>query len=73
MVSSLAKEAENASIAGSHRTCSNRRSGENKYSNDELSAEGRVFLEEPIHYGCRQENEQELLYMWRFWTFSKKL
>ena len=33
IASSLAKEAEGASTVGSNRTCSNRRSREDKYSN----------------------------------------
>jgi len=52
MASSLAKEVGDASIAGSYRACSDRRSRENECSNGEPSTEGRVSLEEPICYGC---------------------
>jgi len=73
MASSLAKEIGDTSTVDSHRTCSNRRSGENKCSNDKPSTEGRISLEKPIHHGYRQKDEQELLHIWRFWTFNKKL
>jgi len=63
MASSLAKEAGDASTAGFHRICSNRRSGENKHSDGELLTKGRVFSKELIYHRCRQEDEQELLCM----------
>ena len=61
--SSLAKETEDASIAGSNRTCSNRRSRENKCRNDDPLTESRVW--KLIYHGCRQEEEQELLQLQR--------
>jgi len=52
MASGLAKEAGDALTAGSHRTCSDGRSREDKYSDGNPSTEGRVFSKEPICYGC---------------------
>jgi len=52
MASGLAKEAGDASIADSHRTCSDGRSREDKCGNGNPSTEGRVFSKEPICYGC---------------------
>jgi len=52
MASSLAKEAEDISTVGSHRTCSDVRYGENKCGNGDPSTEGRVSSKEPICYGC---------------------
>jgi len=52
--SSLAKETGDASIVGSHRTCSNGRCGENKCSNGKTpTVRGRVSSKEPICYGHR--------------------
>jgi len=48
----LAKEAEDISTAGSHRTCSNGRCRKDKYSYSNPSTEDRVSSKEPIHYGC---------------------
>ena len=66
IASSLAKKVENASTAGSNRTCSNGRSREDKHSDGKPSTEGRIFLKEPICYECGQKGEQQLLCMWRF-------
>jgi len=52
MALSLAKEARDTSAMGSSRTCSDRRSEKNKYSNGEPSTEGRVSSKEPICHGC---------------------
>jgi len=53
MASSLAKKAGDASIVGSHRTCSNGRCGKGKCDNGETPiARGRVSSKEPICYGC---------------------
>jgi len=54
----LAKEAGDASTAGSHRTCSNGRSRKDKCGNGEiLTARGRVSSKELICHGCRQERK----------------
>ena len=63
IASSLAKEAGDTSTVGSHKACPNRRSGKDKYDNGEPSTEGRVSSKKPIHYGCKQKGEQELLHM----------
>jgi len=52
MASGLAKEAGDTSTAGSHRTCSDGRSREDKCGDGNPSTEGRVSLKEPICYGC---------------------
>jgi len=52
MASSLAKEAKDVSIVGFHKACSNEGSRKNECGNSELLTEGRVFLKEPIYYGC---------------------
>jgi len=51
MALGLVKEAGVASTVGSNRTCSDRRSREDKYGNGNLSTEGKVSLKEPICYG----------------------
>jgi len=54
----LAKEAGDASTAGSHRTCSNGRSRKDKCGNGEiLTARGRVSSKELICHGCGQERK----------------
>jgi len=64
MVSGLAKKTEVASTVDSSRTCFDGRCGENKCDDGETpTARGRVFLKEPIYYGCEQKGKQELLYM----------
>jgi len=52
MASSLAKEAGDISIVGFHEACSNGGSRMNECGNSKLLTEGRVFLKEPIYYGC---------------------
>jgi len=52
MVSDLAKEAGDASIAGSYRTCSDERYEKNKCSYDNPLTKDMVSLKEPICYGC---------------------
>jgi len=53
MVSSLAKEAEVASTAGSNRTCSNEKSRKNQCGDGKtLTTRGRVLSKELICYGC---------------------
>jgi len=52
MASSLAKEAEDASTAGSNRVCSNGRCGKDKHSYGDPLTEDRVSSKEPICYGC---------------------
>jgi len=73
IVSSLAKEVGDTLTAGSNRTCSDGRSGENKCGDGEPSTEGRVSSKEPICHGYKQEDEQELLCMWRLWLYGKEL
>ena len=63
IASSLAKEAGDTSTVGSHRAYPDGRSGKDKYDNGKPSTEGRVSSKEPIHYGCKQKREQELLHM----------
>ena len=51
IASSLAKKARGTSTTDSSGTCTNRRSGENKYSDNMLSTEGRVG---PIQLICHK-------------------
>ena len=53
MISSLAKEAGDVSIVGSHEACFNGGSRKNKCGNSEPLTESRVSSKEPIYYGCR--------------------
>jgi len=73
MASSLDKETGDTSTADSNKAYFNGGSRGNKRGNGNLLTEGRVFSKEPICYGCGQEREQKLLYMWGFWTYSKVL
>ena len=57
MTSSLAKKARSVSAAASSRAMSNRRSRENKYSDNVASTEDRVCSKKPICYDVdRREN-----------------
>jgi len=49
----LVEEARNVSIIGDNGACTNRKSREDKCSNDMPSVKDRVHLIEPICYGCR--------------------
>ena len=74
MIISMAEEAENAALAGNNRIYSNRGSRKDKRGNDKAPvARGRVSTKKPIYHGCGQKNEQELLCLWRFWSYSKEL
>jgi len=53
MASSLAKEAGDASTAGSHGTYSNEKCREDECSDGKPLTESRVSFKEPIHHGCR--------------------
>ena len=53
MASSLAKEAGDASTAGSHGTYSNEKCKEDECSDGKPLTESRVSFKEPIHHGCR--------------------
>ena len=55
--SSLAKEAGDASTAGSYRAYSNERGRKDECSDDKSSIEGRVSSKKPIHYGCGQKEK----------------
>ena len=50
--SSLAKKTRNTLIAGSSRTCSDRRSGEDKCGNSMFQSEGRVYSIQLICHRC---------------------
>jgi len=50
MASSMAKEARNTSTAGTDKTYSNRRSKENKCSDDMPSTEGKVCTMKSIYH-----------------------
>jgi len=50
MTSSVAKEARNASTAGTSSTCSDERSRKDKYSNGTLTVEGRICTAQSKHH-----------------------
>ena len=52
----MVKEARDITTKG-YGTSFNRRSGEDGYSNNISSAEGRRYIKKPLCYGCRQEGE----------------
>jgi len=56
-ISSLAKKAGDASIAGFHSACSNERGRKDECGDDKPSTEGRVSSKKPIHYGCGQKGK----------------
>ena len=58
MASSLVKEVGGVSTTSSNSACFDRESRKNKYDNGvPITAEGRVYSIQPIHYGCGQERE----------------
>ena len=52
----MVKEARNITIKG-YGTSFNRGNGEDGYSDNIPSAEGRGYIKKPLCYGCRQEGE----------------
>ena len=73
MITSMAKEAGNASIASNNRAYSNRGSRKDGYSDDMPSTKGRECTKKLLCHRCKQEREKELLQLWRIQTYGKTL
>ena len=70
MTISVVKEAGNVSSVGDNRAHSNGGSRKDRHSDNIPLAEDRGYTKKLLCYGCRQEREQKLLQLWRFWTLS---